>query len=57
MLIKKGISITYPVLIGSSPLCRFVCMVPFSTVKSCSLESFAPVGGPNKKFIFYNKHY
>lgn len=37
---------TYPVLIGSSPLCRFVCIVPFSTVKSCKRESFTPVAGP-----------
>lgn len=55
---------TYPVLIGSSPLCLFVCIVPFSTVKSCKRESFTPVAGPtdiehaqqqkkvNKKAIF-----
>lgn len=37
---------THPVLIGSSPLCLFVWIVPFSTAKSCIRESFAPVAGP-----------
>lgn len=45
--INKVSTVSYPLFIGSSPLCRFVWIVPFSTAKSCILESFVPpVVGP-----------